>query len=347
MCVQILQVVTSANIVKAYLVKMLRKINKTNININTVIVILLMLFSKIYFVNGHNNHDFMRYILVWSISPTPSNNFIKNLGRGQDAFINRQCLHQNCYITRDETFLENIYDFDAILFLGSELSDLSMIPRVRYDDQKYVFVGVEPAIDQPVKEDFNSFFNWTWTYKLNSDIRSNVVVVRNKNKEIVGPNYNMEWLEINKMPPIKYFLKNKLQTKNVAAIWFASRCNTSSKREDFIKQLQKELLFEYKLDLRKCGECGQYKCSIENNDYCLSKVESNYYFYLAFENAICEDFVTERVINALQHFAVPIVYGGANYSRYCMIICFIIMQYCYVISQRLLVRFSDNFFVVF
>lgn len=292
------------------------KTNNTFIKPYTVLlVIILVLFSKICCVNGHEKHDWMRYILVWSISPTPSNTFIKNLGKGQSTFIKRQCIHKNCFITRDETFLNNIYDFDAILFLGSELSDLPIVPAVRYDDQKYVFVGVEPAIDKPVKEEFNSFFNWTWTYKLDSDIRSNDVVVRNKKGKIIGPDRNMNWLDYNEMKPISDHMKIKLQTKTVAAIWFASRCNTSSKREDFIKQLQKELLFEYKLDLRKCGGCGQYTCSIEKNDYCLSKVESDYYFYLAFENAICEDFVTERVVNALQHHTVPIVYGGANYSR--------------------------------
>lgn len=284
-----------------------------------LLVIVLVLLSKICFVNGHEKHEWMRYILVWSISPTPSNSFIKNLGKGQDTFIKRQCLHQNCFITRDDTFLDNIYDFDAILFLASELSDIPLVPDVRYDDQKYVFVGQESAVTKPVKEEFNSFFNWTWTYKLESDIRSNDVVIRNKMNEIIGPEHDMDWVEYNNLKPISLYMRNKLESKKVAAIWFASRCNTSSKREDFISQLQKELLFEYKLDLRKCGECGEYKCLIENNDYCLSKVESDYYFYLAFENALCEDFVTERVVNALQHYAIPIVYGGANYSRYCMI----------------------------
>lgn len=292
------------------------KSNKTNRLYTALLVIIFVLVNKMCFVNGHDKHEWMRYILVWSISPTNSNSFIKNLGRGQEAFIKRQCPFQNCFITRDESYLDNVYDFDAILFLGSELSKLPIVPSIRYDNQKYVFVGIESAVDNPVPEEFNSFFNWTWTYKLDSDIHSNDVVIKNKKKEIIGPKHNMNWKKISKMKPINQYMKNKLLTKKVAAIWFASRCNTSSKREDYIHKLQKELLFEYKLDLRKCGKCGEYKCLKEKNDYCLSKVESDYYFYLAFENAISEDFVSERLVNALQNYAVPIVYGGADYSRY-------------------------------
>lgn len=296
------------------------KTNKTNIKLYTVLqVICHMIFSNICFVNGHEKHEWMHYVLVWSISPLPYNSFVKNLGKGQDTFIKRKCAFQNCYVTRDEMYLNNTHDFDAILFLGSELSQLTIVPSVRYDDQKYVFVSVGSAVTEPVSKVFNSFFNWTWTYKLDSDIRSNDVVVRNKNDEIIGPAWEVNWIKHNKMKPISQTLKMKLETKRIAAIWFASNCNTSSKREDYIRELKRELLFGYKLDLRKCGYCGEYTCTTEKNDYCLSKVESDYYFYLAFENAISEDFVTERAVNAFQHYTVPIVFGGANYSRYYMI----------------------------
>lgn len=293
------------------------KANAPNIKLYIVLqVIILVLYCKICFVNGHDKHKWMHYILVWSISPTPSNSFVKNLGRGQDTFIKRKCQFQNCFVSRDETYLKNIHDFDAILFLGSELSNLPVVPNVRYDNQKYVFVSVESTAANPVIKEFNAFFNWTWTYKLNSDICSNDIVVRNKYNEVIGPAQNMHWIKYSKRKSISQYIKTKLGTKKIAGIWFSSRCSTSSKREDYIKELQKELLFEYKLDLRKCGRCGEYTCAKQKNDYCMSKVESDYYFYLAFENAICEDFVTERVVNALQHYTVPIVYGGANYSRY-------------------------------
>lgn len=41
----------------------------------------------------------------------------------------------------------------------------------------------------------------------------------------------------------------------------------------------------------------------------------NYKFYLSFENSLCDDYVTEKFYNALLYNTVPIVFGGANYSK--------------------------------
>ena len=46
------------------------------------------------------------------------------------------------------------------------------------------------------------------------------------------------------------------------------------------------------------------------------KVERNYKFILAFENSICEDYVTEKVFVVMQYYIVPVVMGGANYSEH-------------------------------
>ena len=42
---------------------------------------------------------------------------------------------------------------------------------------------------------------------------------------------------------------------------------------------------------------------------------SHFRFYLSFENAICKDYVTEKIFNALRLNTIPIVLGGANYSK--------------------------------
>jgi alpha-1,3-fucosyltransferase len=41
----------------------------------------------------------------------------------------------------------------------------------------------------------------------------------------------------------------------------------------------------------------------------------NYKFYLSFENAMCEDYVTEKLWKVINHTVVPVVLGGANYSK--------------------------------
>ena len=43
-------------------------------------------------------------------------------------------------------------------------------------------------------------------------------------------------------------------------------------------------------------------------------MEQDYKFYLAFENSICHDYITEKFYNALLYRTVLIVFGGANYQ---------------------------------
>ena len=48
---------------------------------------------------------------------------------------------------------------------------------------------------------------------------------------------------------------------------------------------------------------------------CLSLVEKKYKFYLSFENAFCDDYVTEKFWRILGLQVIPVVLGGANYSE--------------------------------
>lgn len=67
------------------------------------------------------------------------------------------------------------------------------------------------------------------------------------------------------------------------------------------------------------GKCGPLKCDMSadktHGDPC-KKLLANYKFYLSFENSLWEDYVTEKLFNAMTNFIIPIVYGGANYSRF-------------------------------
>ena len=49
---------------------------------------------------------------------------------------------------------------------------------------------------------------------------------------------------------------------------------------------------------------------------CNNFISSKYWFYLAFENSYCDDYITEKAYRTLSWNTVPIVRGGANYSKY-------------------------------
>lgn len=63
------------------------------------------------------------------------------------------------------------------------------------------------------------------------------------------------------------------------------------------------------------GQCGNMMCPNADLEQCNELLEREYYFYLAFEDSMAEDYVTDQLWIALNHFAVPVVFGGANYFR--------------------------------
>ncbi|XP_042894297.1 alpha-(1,3)-fucosyltransferase C-like [Penaeus japonicus] len=83
-------------------------------------------------------------------------------------------------------------------------------------------------------------------------------------------------------------------------------------REKYAKELQKHIHIDV------YGKCGSLVCGRNHRDtYCYTDVLSTgYLFYLAFENNLCRDYVTEKVFFAMLHGLVPIVYGGASYEDY-------------------------------
>lgn len=69
------------------------------------------------------------------------------------------------------------------------------------------------------------------------------------------------------------------------------------------------------IDVDVYGKCGDHVCWVGEQDECYNILERDYKFYLAFENSFCRDYVTEKFFKLLDLRVVPVVYGGANYSR--------------------------------
>lgn len=268
----------------------------------------LLIFIIIYVFAKEKNNS-MIYILMWT---TPNILPFNIMEMGQQYFVNRKYYYQNCYFTNDKSYFNDVRHFDVVMFSVIDLKNTSVL-ILRSETQKYVFVSGETPAYYPISQNFNGFFNLTWTYKLNSDSTWRYFVVRNKNGEIIGPKEDMHWMDLNNMKPTSKYIKSKLRKKKIAAAWFAAHCYTYGHREVFVQNLKAELE-NYQLKVDSFGLCGNAECP-RGTDECHAVLESDYYFYLAFENSLSEDYVTEKVLTALDHFAVPIVYGSANYSR--------------------------------
>lgn len=94
--------------------------------------------------------------------------------------------------------------------------------------------------------------------------------------------------------------------------WMASHCSTDGRREDYIRQLKRYIRVD---SFGYCGENRFCDRNINSQENCYEMLESKYKFFLSFENSICTDYVTEKFFWITTRYLVPVVYGGADYSR--------------------------------
>ncbi|XP_060806470.1 alpha-(1,3)-fucosyltransferase C-like [Amyelois transitella] len=262
----------------------------------------------------------LKYVLFWY----PSENKRKVLydynhtefPTGQKAFIEQKCPHISCYIAYNKSYLDDDErNFDAVVFNAQDISKMSLhnISLERSPHQKYIFRSQEPAERHPIcHRIFEDFFNLTWTYKLNSDIPQPFINVYDINNKLVGPSTQVDWIE--KMNHTENF-KSKIEGKEKAIAWIVTKCKAKNTYSDFIKGLRNELKgYNYTLDIY--GPCGDIKCPKQSIYSCYKLVEKKYFFQLVLEDAMCEDYVTEKVVKSLMHFTIPVVFGSANYTRF-------------------------------
>jgi alpha-1,3-fucosyltransferase len=84
------------------------------------------------------------------------------------------------------------------------------------------------------------------------------------------------------------------------ASWMVSNCHSQpSKRNELVKALQKHV------DVEIYGRCGK---ACEHYE-CLNEMKKSK-FYLALENSICTDYITEKMYKVTGHDVIPVVYSG-------------------------------------
>ncbi|GFT61682.1 glycoprotein 3-alpha-L-fucosyltransferase A [Nephila pilipes] len=230
-------------------------------------------------------------ILLWTtyFGQVYSNDFYF-FQEGRKTFDRYNCEVSNCYVTTNKSMLPYT---DAVLFHVQELGSSNIPSRFR-DDQIWIIYGMEPPKYAILKWHLiSSLFNWTMTYRSDSDIQVKYGEVVRRNKSCSKNGYKH-----------KNFAKNKKH----AAVWMVSNCRTESRREIYVKELRKY----FKVDVY--GRCSRSrKCEPSQSESCY-KLLKDYKYYLSFENSICKDYITEKFFNALHYNIVPVVFGAANYK---------------------------------
>jgi len=223
-----------------------------------------------------------------------------DLGEGSSPFAH--CPEKNCVITSNRSLLPSVAQFDALLFHSWNLFHRPgmTIPKLRSLHQRYILFSLEPASHcaylTPWEEKvLANFFNDTFTFRTDSSISCPYGRVIRLPSKTTGSQNIKELAQA-------AFLERKDRTRSV--LWIASHCWTDSKREVFVKQLNNFI------PVTVVGKCAKLLGQTSSNEDDLGK----FYFYLAFENSICKDYVTEKFFRGLQAPVVPVVLGGANYS---------------------------------
>ncbi|XP_066953047.1 alpha-(1,3)-fucosyltransferase C-like isoform X1 [Macrobrachium rosenbergii] len=211
------------------------------------------------------------------------------LGYGREPFILARCPVNTCFTTGDRNRFKP-EELDAVLW-HFRANDRSL-PSVRSPHTRYVFWVMESAsylygnIDK-----YRHVFNWTFTYRLDSDFPNAYDVVYRLRTPVAQKDY-----------------RNITSGKTKLAAWFVTNCYTSSKREKFVQELKKFISVDI------YGGCGSLKCPRSSQwDTCYKNLEKEYKFYFSFENSFCQDYVTEKFFNILRFYVVPVVYGFGNY----------------------------------
>jgi hypothetical protein len=163
-----------------------------------------------------------------------------------------------------------------------------------------------------------NLINWTFTYRRDADIFCPYSYIYPKNavppsllqieKAMMEPEQLKESQAQFVIPTIEEFSKRKM------AVWVVSHCQTDSRREKLVSELEKYIPID------TYGSCGGHSknCTVSRKKSsffqdCHPDVGTNYKFYLSFENALCIDYVTEKFFKVLKTGMIPVVYGGADY----------------------------------
>ncbi|GFO44866.1 alpha-(1,3)-fucosyltransferase c-like [Plakobranchus ocellatus] len=211
--------------------------------------------------------------------------------------------------------ITNLTEADVVVFYVFKITQDEIVPNFRRPPgQRWVMMDSEPPcrkanhsmLDLP---SLKGQFNWTLTFRLDSDIPWLYGHLRRVSR-----------------PPTKDY-DAIFRQKSVTAAWFVGHCNTGSQRDLYAKYMQ-----EYGgLQLHIYGACGNYTCTSDcsgsgcsratakrgsDEEICFPLLSEKYFFYLAFENSLCKDYVTEKFFKIFKGVnTIPVVRGGADHKR--------------------------------
>lgn len=204
------------------------------------------------------------------------------VGHGTDALRKAGCPVWQCETSDNQTDVES---YDAILFHLRSWSS-SDLPKTRSARQRYIVWSVESAAWRIFVDTrpMAGFFNWTMTYRWDSDIVNPYGYIRPNGSVPLHPDRD----EMRRMLSQAASGTNHAANKTKMAAWFVSNCYSLSGRNEFVEQLKKYVPVDV------YGKCGTMVCGRKDEEECRHRTAAKYKFYLSLENSLCLDYITEK-----------------------------------------------------
>ncbi|XP_047133061.1 alpha-(1,3)-fucosyltransferase 7 [Hydra vulgaris] len=202
------------------------------------------------------------------------------------------CHVNHCELTynKKEIMLSN-----AVLFHARDLPHEQVLREIRKNpEQIWIWLMNEsPKFTYLNLSLYNGLFNWTATYRTDS--------------EIFLPYYG-----IRKLVEPTGKIKNFAEGKDKKILYITSHCDDT--RINFVRNLKKYISVDVYGACAKVFQKETKDC--KKNTLSCEELKRRYKFVLAYENSFCIDYVTEKYYkNGLLSEILPIVAGGANYSK--------------------------------
>ena len=186
------------------------------------------------------------------------------------------------------TDINRMNESDVVVMKSELLQDEGEIPERYFPNQKWIYYGWEASRNSLPEEhpEHCRKFNLTMTYSKTSDIHFPYGECT--------PRTNIYHGHVTKV------IKDILGNKTRLAAWIVSNCHSNSQRESYVR----ELLRHIPIDVY--GYCVRVKCTLAD---CPSLINT-YKFYIAFENSLCGEYITEKVWKCYEWNVIPVVYGA-------------------------------------
>lgn len=142
-------------------------------------------------------------------------------GVGHEAFVSARCPVDDCIIHTSKSALA-LDEYDAVIIHVREMTKMPNFQRRL--NQRFIFLSQESPAYLPIEpSEFSGVFNWTMTYRHNSDIR--LLYGRIKEK-LSAPKTAPEWKRLkDEMHDLSK--TNYTGGKSNLVAWMASHCDTS------------------------------------------------------------------------------------------------------------------------